>query len=103
MGGPSLKRARGREPREQLVGFEMRDASVVPAEGEQILENGYLVGRVTSARYSPTLDKSIGLGWVAHKWAYAGATIQIRTRGTLAGATVVCQPFYDPGGERLRM
>ena len=80
----------------------MRDVSVLPAEGEQMVDNGRLVGRVTSARYSPALDKSIGMGWVAPGWAHEGAAIQIRTGGTLASARVVCQPFYDPGGERLR-
>jgi sarcosine oxidase subunit alpha len=103
LGKPSLERITQRGHREQLVGFEMRDASLLPAEGEQIVENGRLIGRITSARYSPTLGKSIGMGWVSQERAYEGAVIQIRTRGMLADATVVCRPFYDPGGERLRM
>jgi sarcosine oxidase subunit alpha len=103
IGKPSLARIGEGERAEQLVGFEMRDASIVPAEGAQMVEDGHLVGRVTSARYSPTLGKAIGMGWVLAKSAHEGAAIQIRTSGTLAEARVVCQPFYDPGGERLRM
>lgn len=99
---PSLERLAARGSREQLVGFAMRDARLVPAEGEQIVEKGRLVGRVTSARYSPILGQAIGMGWVPQEQAYEGAPLQIRTQGRLAEATVVCQPFYDPAGERLR-
>jgi sarcosine oxidase subunit alpha len=103
IGKPSLERIRDRGPREQLVGFEMQDTSQVPAEGEQIVDHGRLVGRVTSARYSPTLDKSIGMGWVTKELAYEGAVIQIRSHGKLVQARVGCGPFYDPDGKRLRM
>jgi sarcosine oxidase subunit alpha len=103
LGKTFLERLMEREPRERLVGFEMHDGSLVPAEGEQILEDGRLLGRVTSARYSPTLDKAIGIGWVSPEQAYEGAMIRIRTQGQLAAASVVRQPFYDPGGDRLRM
>jgi sarcosine oxidase subunit alpha len=102
VGKPSLERMGERELGERLVGFEMRDATVLPAEGEQIVDDGHLVGRVTSGRYSPALGKSIGMGWVAPGWAHEGAVLQIRTGGRLAEASVVCQPFYDPAGERLR-
>ncbi len=102
LGKPSLERLAERGARERLVGLAMRDARLVPAEGEQIVENGRPVGRVTSAHYSPTLGRAIGMGWVSQEWAYEGASLQIRIQGTLAEATVVCQPFYDPAGERLR-
>jgi sarcosine oxidase subunit alpha len=103
LGKPSLERLLERKPRERLVGFEMHDDSLVPAEGEQILEDGRLLGRVTSARYSPTLGTAIGIGWVSSEQAQEGAVIRIRTQGQLAAATVVRQPFYDPGGDRLML
>jgi sarcosine oxidase subunit alpha len=64
IGRPSLVRLDQKTPSEQLVGFAMSDSTVVPGEGEQFVQAGGLVGRVTSARYSPTLSQSIGLGWV---------------------------------------
>jgi sarcosine oxidase subunit alpha len=103
VGKASLVRLKERGLGEQLVGFQLLDASVTPAEGEQIVENERFIGRVTSARYSPTLGRAIGLGWVPLEKAHAGARIQIRTAGTLTVASVVSAPFYDPAGERLRM
>jgi sarcosine oxidase, subunit alpha len=103
IGKPSLAFRNGRGLQEQLVGFVMADRGVVPLEGEQIVAGDQLIGRVTSARYSPTLDQSIGMAWVVPAQSHEGATITIRTQGSLAAATVTCEPFYDPTGERLRM
>lgn len=102
IGQPSLARTRKRGPIEQLVGFQMLDASVVPGEGEQIVSDGQIIGRVSSARYSPTLDRSIGIGWVEVDRSHEGAVLQIKTAGEIAYATVVVDPFYDPRGRRLR-
>lgn len=102
VGKPSLLRVKEQGTREQLIGFEMLNTSMVPEEGAQVVENEHIIGRVTSARYSPTLGKAIGLGWVHRDKAQAGTFIQIRTHGTLAQAMVVRGPFYDPSGERLR-
>ena len=60
IGKPSLIRREQKIHDEKLVGFEMKEANVVASEGEQFVEVGQLVGRVTSARYSPTLERSIG-------------------------------------------
>jgi sarcosine oxidase subunit alpha len=103
VGKASLAAAAERDARERLIGFEMGASAGAPAEGEQIVEGGRFIGRVTSARYSPTLGKPIGLAWVLPEWACEGAVIQVRTGKTPAEATVVCRSFYDPAGERLRM
>lgn len=102
VGKPSLLQRKRWGPRERLIGFEMIDAAIVPDEGTQIVENGSIVGRVTSARYSRVLGKSIGMGWVLPERAHAGARIRIQTPEHMAEATVVTAPFYDPKGERLK-
>jgi len=102
VGKPSLVRRSQKTPSEQLVGFEMSDSTVVPAEGEQFVQGGQLVGRVTSARYSSTLSQSIGLGWVKAEFAATGSKLNLRTNGRLAFATVVTVPFYDPEGKQVR-
>lgn len=103
LGKPSLRRRKESGTIEQLVGFEMGDTRIVPHEGDQIVEDDEIVGRVTSARYSQTLGTSIGMGWVPASSAHEGATVQIRTDGQVATATVVSEPFYDPQGGRLRV
>jgi sarcosine oxidase subunit alpha len=102
IGKPSLVRREQKVQDERLVGFEMDEVSVVPAEGEQFVEAGQLVGRVTSARYSPTLERSIGLGWVKSDYGTVGSKLNLRTNGKLAQAAVVNVPFYDPEGKRVR-
>lgn len=102
IGKPSLALRHKRGLQEQLVGFVMAGREVVPLEGEQIVADGRLIGRVTSARYSPTLDQAIGMAWLVAEKAQEGVTVHIRTGGKLAEATVAGEPFYDPKGERLR-
>jgi sarcosine oxidase subunit alpha len=102
VGKPSLVRRSQKALSEQLVGFEMSDPSVLPLEGEQFVEAGRLAGRVTSARYSPTLNKSIGLGWVNSEYATPGSKLTMRTNGRPAQATVVDMPFYDQAGKQVR-
>ena len=87
---------------QSLVGFTM-NANEIPEDGAAILVNGALAGRVTSARYSPAVEKGIGLAWVTAGAAAEGAQIEIRVAGTPVSATVTQHVFYDPEGARLRM
>ncbi len=71
-------------------------------EGCQVVEQGRPVGRVTSARHSPTLGQSIGLAWVPAAQATAGQPFLIRHNGADVPAVVTSLPFYDPEGKRLK-
>jgi len=90
-----------RGDRERLVGFEMRD-NAVPPEGGQIVVGGRPAGRVTSARRSAKLGRSIGLAWVRPEFAREDMQLDIRVGGWLMPARVRLRPFFDPKGERLR-
>ena len=102
IGRAALLRLRAREPQQKLVGFVMQGDSL-PEDGAAILVGGKLAGRVTSARYSPTKDKAIGLAWVSAEVERGDNEIQIRVNGRLEGARITTQAFYDPEGARLRM
>jgi sarcosine oxidase subunit alpha len=88
-----------------LAGFEMV-GTAVPAEGSAVVRDGRAVGRVTSAKWSPTLGKPIGLAWLPAGDAADGAELTVRLGagrdGASAPALVRRRPFYDPEGERLR-
>jgi len=92
---------RERDLGERLVGFTL-PAPTLPAEGAQVVIDGRPAGRVTSARVSQRIGKTIGLAWVPPQLAENGAEIAIRVDGSLARASVTLSPFYDPDGERLR-
>jgi sarcosine oxidase subunit alpha len=99
--GPLLKlKALG--ARSRLVGFCMKDPILVPAEGSQIVDDGRPVGRISSARYSPALERSLGLAWVPPDKAAVGQSLSVRWNGSDVAAEVAALPFYDPAGKRLK-
>ena len=98
----ALEHAAEQQAETLLVGFEMTGATV-PTEGSVVVLDGRTpAGQVTSARFSPQLEKVIGLAWVPAALASDGAAITISDAGTTLQARIVTQPFYDPAGEVLR-
>jgi sarcosine oxidase subunit alpha len=97
--------AADRPDRQVLTGFEVT-GSAVPAEGSSIVRDGAPIGRVTSAKWSPTLGRPIGLAWLAVDAATEGTPLTIRlgvgTDGASVPGIVRTHPFHDPAGERLR-
>ena len=90
------------EPATRLVGFTLANGHV-PTEGSVILDGlGDPAGQVTSARFSPVLDRVIGMAWVPGELAQDGARVTISDEGTTMQAEVQTRPFYDPDGEVLR-
>jgi glycine cleavage system aminomethyltransferase T len=87
--------------RERLVGFTL-PSQTLPAEGAQVVVGGRPAGRVTSARVSERLGRTVGLAWVAPEHARDDAEITIRVGGVDVRAAVTLAPFYDAAGERLR-
>jgi sarcosine oxidase subunit alpha len=101
-GREPLLRLRQRGPRARLVGFHMVERDRVPPEGCQVVEKGKPVGRVTSARYSPTMARALGLAWLPAHPAEAGGRFWIRWNDTDVAAVVAPLPFYDGEGKRLK-
>ncbi|MFV0443990.1 MAG: glycine cleavage system aminomethyltransferase GcvT [Planctomycetaceae bacterium] len=72
----------------ELVGRRIaREGSLLFSEDEQ-------VGRVTSGTFSPTLQKSIAMGYLPTQLASAGNRIEVDIRGKRESAKVVPLPFY---------
>lgn len=81
-------------PVRKLVGFELLDKGV-PRHNYEICDaEGNIIGKVTSGTMSPSLKKSIGLGYVPSAVASPGSTIYIKVREKLLKAEVVKLPFY---------
>jgi aminomethyltransferase len=75
-----------------LVGFVMTGRGIARADYE-ILHEDRVVGRVTSGAPSPTLGKSIGLGYVPRAQSAIGQLLAIRIRNKDVAAEVVELPF----------
>ena len=62
----------------KLVGVAM-DAAVPPARGESLLSEGRPVGEVTSACYSPSLNRPIALAYVRREVSERGVPLALAT------------------------
>jgi sarcosine oxidase subunit alpha len=86
---------------QKLVGFIMPGTSF-PEDGTPVLSGTRPVGRVTSSRLSPTMDRGFGLAWVPPYLAEEGAAIEVLIADRPVSARVTLAPVYDPDGHRLR-
>ncbi|HLT42085.1 MAG TPA: glycine cleavage system aminomethyltransferase GcvT [Sphingobacteriaceae bacterium] len=77
----------------KLVGFEMVDRGIARNGYEFVDADGNVIGRVTSGTQSPSLQKSIGLGYVDVAHAKIGTDIFVNIRNKSLKATVVKTPF----------
>ena len=98
-GGLVVASQRGLQQR--LVGFVM-PGTTAPEDGTPVLSGTRAVGRVTSARLSPTLKRGFGLAWVPPYLAVEGETIEVLVADRPVSARVTLEPVYDPEGHRLR-
>ena len=76
----------------RLVGFELVERGIA-RPGFEIRKQGDTIGIVTSGAPSPSLGKSIGLGYVTPIAGDVGSEIEIDIRGKSVAARVVETPF----------
>ncbi|MFD2553177.1 glycine cleavage system aminomethyltransferase GcvT [Sphingobacterium tabacisoli] len=77
----------------KLVGFEMIDRGIPRHDYEIVDADGNIIGRVTSGTQSPTLKKSVGLGYVNNAFAKEGTEIYINIRNQKVKAVIKKPPF----------
>lgn len=77
----------------KLVGFEMIDRGIPRHDYEIVDVDGNIIGRVTSGTQSPTLKKSVGLGYVNNAFTKEGTDIYINIRNQKIKAIVKKPPF----------
>ena len=99
--GMRALRERGTEPADRLVGFAVADGWL-PPDGASVVRDGRRVGRVTTARRSPTVGSAIGLAWVPADLASDGSPSSSRYGGSHTVGTVHARAWYDPNDERPR-
>ena len=89
-----------------IVACQPDNGSVVPEEAAQILRAGTteIIGRITSSRMSPTLNRSICLAQVTKEFAAPGTSLEVLlVSGERITATVQeHHAHFDPEGARLR-
>ena len=61
-----------------------------------IEKDGKIIGKVTSAVYSPRLKKNIALAMIEINYSELGNQLHVQTHEEKYSATIVEKPFYDP-------
>ena len=95
----ALKRIREAGVTKKINGVEF-DGEPFPALNNvkwPVASSGSTIGKVTSAIYSPRLQKNIGYCWLPTELAERGAVVEVDTEWGPRTATVVEMPFVDPG------
>ena len=92
IGAEAIERRAGDPTAQRLIGFQLSERGIARAD-HPIAHAGKTIGRVTSGAPSPTLGKSIGLGYVSPEFAEVGNRIDIVIRGKETAAEVVETPF----------
>ncbi|MDA3614157.1 glycine cleavage system aminomethyltransferase GcvT [Polluticaenibacter yanchengensis] len=89
----AIKAIKAEGPKRKLVGFEMIDKGI-PRHGYIIKDaGGNEIGVVTSGTQAPSLNKAVGLGYVATELSAIDSEIFIDVRGRLLKAKVAKAPF----------
>jgi glycine cleavage system aminomethyltransferase T len=95
----AYRKIKGEGVAKKIVGVEF-DGKPFPALNNvkwRAEKDGVVVGKVTSAIYSPRLEKNIGYCWVPTNLATEGTEVQVDTEWGSRTARVVPMPFVDPG------
>jgi glycine cleavage system aminomethyltransferase T/glycine/D-amino acid oxidase-like deaminating enzyme len=99
--------AAGGRPSRRLVPLLLDDPEPLLYHGETVLQDGRIVGRVTSGAYGHTLGAAVGLAAVQGEPAIvdevvAGGAVDVEIAARRYPAHLSARPFYDPDGRRLR-
>ena len=102
MGREAAVRVSNQAPRDKLCSFTIETTDADPIGGEPIFRGGKPVGRITSAAYGFTVEKTVALGYVKNDDADPGDDFTVEVLGEVCQASLLAEPPYDPKGERLR-
>ncbi len=102
-GAEAVHAERARGPEQRLVPLLLEEPTPADAPAASpVLAAPGVVGLVTSAAWSFTLNRSVALAYVQSRWAAVGTALQVQILGERCGAVVAREPPYDPLNERLR-
>ena len=98
IGRAALQRMKDEGPKRKLAGIEISGKPVGFNMTKWPVERrGRPIGRVTSAIYSPRLEKNIGYAMVPSEHADLGTELIVLHPAGPRTAVVVKKPFIDPG------
>jgi aminomethyltransferase len=105
IGKDALSKIKAEGPKRQLVGVEIGGSNAGSYNDNSMIDvfpvhkDGKRVGQVTSACWSPKLEKNIGFAMVPTELSELGTEFEVERPGETVSAVVVPKPFVDPEKE----
>jgi glycine cleavage system aminomethyltransferase T len=105
MGKEALTRIKAEGVSQKLVGVDIDGEQLGSYIDNEMLDffpvsvGGAEVGRVTSACYSPRLERNIGFAMLPIEHTELGTSLEVQTPKAKVAATVVQMPHWDPTKE----
>jgi glycine cleavage system aminomethyltransferase T len=105
VGKAALRQIKEQGISRKLVGVEIGGAGLGSYNDGSMMDffpvyaDGVNVGNVTSACFSPRLEKNIGYAMVPIEYAVLGTNLEVETPAERTSAVVVRRPFIDPEKE----
>ena len=98
IGKKSLQKIKKEGVKRNFVGLEISGEPLIGSNDQRwsVLRNRENVGYITSAVYSPRLEKNIALAMVLSSAAVLGTSLQVDDGEKIRKSSVVPKPFYDP-------
>jgi aminomethyltransferase len=93
IGSEPIAEIRAAGPSERLAPFTIVGAGI-PRQGNPVLQEGEVVGEVTSGTFSPSLEIGIGMAYVRAPLAEPGTELEIDVRGKHRPARIGSKPLY---------
>jgi glycine cleavage system aminomethyltransferase T len=95
---PALRRIKDRGVARKIVGVELEGAPFASLNNTKwpVSMGGRVVGKVTSAIWSPRLSRNIGYAWLPVDRSVIGTELDVATEWGDRAAVVVEMPFVDP-------
>jgi aminomethyltransferase len=93
IGVEALRKVQAEGSKQKLVGLFI-DNPRSARQGMNVLQDGKIVGTVTSGTVSPTLKRCIAMAYVDAPLTAVGTNLCVDCRGTPLNATVTPLPFY---------
>lgn len=95
LGKPALEQFKAEGPQRKLVGLQLMEPGVL-RQGYPIcaLDGTHRIGELTSGTFSPSLNKSIGIGYVLTPLSSEGEILTVQVRDKKLRVQIVSTPFY---------
>jgi dimethylglycine dehydrogenase len=86
----------------RLVYLEVAATKADAIGGEAVFAGGRCIGVTTSGGYGHAVKKSLAFAYVSPEFTQPGTKLEIEILNDRRPATILAEPAYDPGNQRLR-